>query len=68
VLETTSLGAACLAGLAVGVWSGPGELEGLAGEDRRFEPQMPHSEAEALTGRWREAVERSRGWEQPEGQ
>ncbi|HZC22377.1 MAG TPA: glycerol kinase GlpK [Candidatus Binatia bacterium] len=61
VTETTALGAASLAGLAVGFWP-HGEKSDVK-TDRRFEPQMPESEARALRDRWNEAVSRSKGWE-----
>jgi glycerol kinase len=62
VTETTALGAAYLAGLAVGVW--PAGLSGVgSAKDRRFEPQMPASTAKLLRARWNEAVARSKNWE-----
>jgi len=62
VTETTALGAAYLAALAVGLWrSEPNALQ--AGKSRRFQPQMPVSQARSLRGRWTEAVNRSKGWE-----
>jgi glycerol kinase len=61
VTETTALGAAYLAGIAVGFW--PRELNKVAGGERRFEPQMPPQQAQALRNRWNEAVERSKAWE-----
>ncbi len=62
VTETTALGAAYLAGLAVGFWSSPDEIAGQWRVDRRFEPSMPRAEAARLRERWREAVRRSTGW------
>ncbi|MBI2942514.1 MAG: glycerol kinase GlpK [Chloroflexi bacterium] len=62
VTETTGLGAAYLAGLAVGVWRSRDELAGLWQAERRFEPRMPASERERLYGGWRRAIERSRAW------
>jgi glycerol kinase len=60
VTETTALGAAFLAGLAVGVWQSPGEIAGLWRMDRTFEPAMPTGiAAEKLAG-WSRAVERIR--------
>ncbi|HTS97194.1 MAG TPA: glycerol kinase GlpK [Streptosporangiaceae bacterium] len=59
VAETTALGAAFLAGLATGVWSSPAELEATWRLDRRFEPG---SRDDAAYARWREAVQRTRGW------
>ena len=62
VTETTALGAACLAGLGVGVWSGGAEIAAQWAADRRFEPRLPESARRARMARWREAVERARGW------
>ena len=62
VTETTALGAASLAGLAVGFWPRNNDSPAVQ-KERRFEPQMPESEARALRDRWNEAVSRSRGWE-----
>lgn len=62
VTETTALGAAYLAGLAAGFWAGGLEASPRA-NDRRFEPQMPASEARALRERWNQAVLRSKSWE-----
>jgi glycerol kinase len=61
VTETTALGAAYLAGMAVGFW--PKEIDRAAGNDRRFEPKMPNQQAQSLRNRWNEAVERSKAWE-----
>jgi len=62
VIETTALGAAFLAGLAVDVWKNPSELGALNPQERTFEPRMAESEAKHRLARWREAVSRSRGW------
>jgi glycerol kinase len=62
VTETTALGAAYLAGLAVGVWSGTDELERLWRAERRFEPGMSEDQRAQLMATWRRAVERARGW------
>jgi glycerol kinase len=62
VTETTALGAAYLAGLAVGFWQA-GIGSATAGKDRRFEPQMTPAKAHALRARWNEAVARSKNWE-----
>jgi glycerol kinase len=62
ITETTALGAAYLAGLAVGFWSSPEELAKNWQIDRRFEPRMSRDEAAARTHEWSRAVERSRGW------
>ena len=62
VTETTALGAAYLAGLATGVWSGGDEITAQWAVDRRFEPRLAESERRGRIARWREAVARARGW------
>jgi glycerol kinase len=62
VLETTALGAAYLAGLAVGYWDDREELRANARIDRVFTPSMPESRRRALINRWMQAVKRVRGW------
>lgn len=62
VTETTALGAAYLAGLAVGFWGGLDEISELWHAERRFEPAMQASHRDELTARWHQAVERSRRW------
>lgn len=62
VTETTALGAASLAGLAVGYWSGLDELRSNWALDRRFEPGMDALERLARRRRWAKAVNRVRGW------
>jgi glycerol kinase len=64
VTETTALGAAYAAGLAVGFWSGQDELRERWSEDKRWEPQMDEDEREAGYARWLKAVERSLDWEE----
>ncbi|HET8985701.1 MAG TPA: glycerol kinase GlpK, partial [Trueperaceae bacterium] len=64
VTETTALGAAFLAGLAVGLWRDQEEVAGLVEPDRVFEPNMDASERRTQRARWSEAVERSKGWDQ----
>ncbi len=64
VLETTALGAAYLAGLATGFWRDLSEVSRNWREDRRFYPQMPEGQREALYAGWRRAVERAKGWEE----
>jgi glycerol kinase len=65
VQETTALGAAYLAGLAVGYWGGQEELRRLWAVDRNFEPQMDGSRRQELLHGWHRAVERARGWVEP---
>jgi glycerol kinase len=62
VTETTALGAAYLAGLAVGFWTSGEEIAGQWRADRRFEPEMPAARARELRGRWTQALERAKGW------
>jgi glycerol kinase len=64
VTETTALGAAYLAGLAVGYWSGPDEISEQWAADRRFEPQAAPAEAARLRAGWARALDRARAWEQ----
>jgi glycerol kinase len=65
VTETTALGAAYLAGLAVGFWPSTEAITGQWRVDRRFEPKMPRTEAATLRGQWANALERSKGWARP---
>ena len=66
VPESTALGAAYLAGLAVGVWSEPADLPALKGVSRTFEPAPDAAERFArLRTLWAEAVTRSLRWERP---
>ncbi len=66
VTETTALGAAYLAGLAVGFWKSPAEIEGQWQVARRFEPVMSADRANALRKRWQDALGRSKAWEPTE--
>ncbi|WP_034388730.1 glycerol kinase GlpK [Deinococcus sp. YIM 77859] len=66
ITETTALGAAYLAGLAVGYWQGTADIAQQWQVDRVFEPQMQADEREWRMSRWRRAVERSRAWEETE--
>ncbi|MGV3560030.1 glycerol kinase GlpK [Larkinella arboricola] len=61
--ETTALGAAYAAGLAVGYWSNFDDLRQNWGIDRTFEPKMAEAEQQRLYRGWQKAVERSFGWE-----
>jgi glycerol kinase len=62
VTETTALGAAYLAGLAVGLWTSQDEIAALWRVERRFEPRMAASERVARLADWRRAVERAQAW------
>ncbi|HSS71586.1 MAG TPA: glycerol kinase GlpK [Casimicrobiaceae bacterium] len=62
VAETTALGAAYLAGLAVGYWRDAGDLAANWQVDRRFEPAMSRDQATSLMAGWTRAVERAKHW------
>ncbi|HSI34558.1 MAG TPA: glycerol kinase GlpK [Tepidisphaeraceae bacterium] len=62
VTETTALGAAYAAGLAVGFWRDLSEVQANWRVDRTFEPRMPVDRREALYADWKRAIERSLGW------
>jgi glycerol kinase len=64
IQETTALGAAYLAGLAVGYWRNRAEIAGQWKADRRFEPAMKATRREELRGRWAKALERAKTWEE----
>ena len=63
LLETTAVGSAYLAGLAVGLWNDPAELEHARVSQRRFEPAMDKMHSDKLYHQWLEAVERVRSQE-----
>ena len=62
VSETTALGAAYLAGLAVGFWKDQAEIARQWQADRRFVPAMKAAERRRVIARWTRALDRSRGW------
>ena len=62
VLETTALGAAYAAGIAVGFWSGTDDVVANWAEGRRWEPAMEPTERERLFRNWAKAVERTLDW------
>ncbi|RFM36952.1 glycerol kinase GlpK [Chitinophaga silvisoli] len=62
VLETTALGAAYLAGLAVGYWDNIDEVKKQWSIDRTFKPELDGQNIEKLLADWKKAVERTRGW------
>jgi glycerol kinase len=64
IIETTALGAAYLAGLAVGYWKDRAEVEGVWQVDRTFEPKASADQANHRRERWKEALKRSADWEQ----
>ncbi|MGC9327275.1 MAG: glycerol kinase GlpK [Candidatus Hinthialibacter sp.] len=63
-VETTALGAAYLAGLAVGYWKTRDDIRHAWQVDRIFEPQKSADEALHLRKRWKDALERAKNWEQ----
>jgi glycerol kinase len=65
VAETTALGAAYLAGLAVGYWTDQADVARNWALDREFTPAMAEAERERLYARWKKAVTRSLAWEEP---
>ena len=62
ITETTALGAAYLAGLAVGFWTTQEEIASLWATQRTFVPKLARSEADARIASWRQAVERTKNW------
>lgn len=60
--ETSALGAACLAGIAVEFWKDETELESLWQLDRRFEPTMSDDARQQLVHDWHRAVQRAKAW------
>ena len=65
ITETTALGAAYLAGIAVGTWQ-RGEVAAMWRQRVAYEPRMEADRREALIERWHDAVSRSRGWTRPD--
>jgi glycerol kinase len=64
MIETTALGAAYAAGLAVGFWAGTDDLVQNWGIDKTWDPQMPENQREHLYHFWKKAVQRSFDWEE----
>ena len=64
VKETTALGAAFAAGLAVGVWKDKSEIIALWAEEERFVPSMDSQIRERNLAGWKKAISKSMGWEQ----
>jgi glycerol kinase len=61
-VETTALGAACLAGLAVGVFREPADIASRWREEKRFLPKMDPTKRVACRTQWQRAIERARAW------
>lgn len=64
--ETTALGAAFFAGLAVGLWPSLEALSSLWRQDREFTPQISEDQRRSLYDQWKRAVKRCRAWASPE--
>lgn len=65
VTETSALGAAYLAGLAVGYWADQSQLDAQWQVERIFEPRMPPDRRAALVADWQRAIERAKAWATP---
>ena len=65
ISETTALGVAYLAGLAVGYWNGHDDISDQWEIDKKFEPQMSSAQREELLNNWNKAVGRSKNWLKP---
>jgi glycerol kinase len=65
VRETTALGAAYLAGLAVGYWKDLGDISRNWALDKEFVPQMAENERQQRYSTWKKGVERSLAWVEP---
>jgi glycerol kinase len=59
ITETTALGAAYLAGLAIKFWNGIEEIENYWQVDKKFKPQMPEAEADKKAAQWKQAINAS---------
>jgi glycerol kinase len=64
ITETTALGAAYLAGLAVGYWKDPNQISQNFKVQKKYMPQRPSKQRESLYRKWKMAVERAKGWEE----
>jgi glycerol kinase len=62
ILETTALGAAYLAGLAVGFWKNIDELKKQWAVDRKFDPEMEKADTDKLLHYWKKAIDKAQGW------
>ncbi len=62
VVETTALGAAYLAGLAVGMWPSKEDLESISDHSRKFSPTMKKEDSDMVYKGWLKAVQRSKDW------
>jgi len=62
VTETTALGAAFAAGIAIGFWGGPQAVIDSWSEDKRWTPEMPADNRDRLFRNWKKAVTKTMGW------
>jgi len=62
-IETTALGAAYLAGLAIGYWENIDDLQSQWQKDAEFKPELPESQIDKLTKKWGKALEKAKDWE-----
>jgi glycerol kinase len=62
ITETTALGAAYLAGIAVGFWQSQDEVAAQWHKERTFDPSMSDQERNSRLDQWHRAVERARAW------
>jgi glycerol kinase len=62
VRETTALGAAYMAGLAVGYWRDTNEIQHQWQKDKEFRPELDRAKVAELKRGWQKAVERAKGW------
>ncbi|MBU2512712.1 glycerol kinase GlpK [bacterium] len=62
IIETTALGAAFLAGLAVGIWRDQDHITSLWQEDKRFTPRLEEKRINGLLKGWQSALDRSKNW------
>ena len=62
VIETTALGAAYAAGLAVGYWQSTAQITANWGVDKRWQPAMPEERRAVMYAKWNKAVARARDW------
>jgi glycerol kinase len=68
ITETTSLGAAYLAGLAVDFWKNTDEIQSQWKMDKEFQPSASAGEVDRLRDRWHQALERAKGWHEADSQ
>jgi glycerol kinase len=65
LLESTALGAAYLAGLAVGYWRDGSQIDAQWKAERVFEPRQEAAQRDRLRARWHQAVARAKDWARP---